>query len=134
MAKLKTIKESKRNEAKGVWVEYELGIAFKIAKMGNPKFHAKVRELSAPYIAEIRDGKMPAEKLDEIQREAVAECILVGWRNIEGDDGKALRYSVKRAKEIFADEDLQDIYDFVLTEASKQTNYAIAVGEDSAKN
>lgn len=134
MAKLQTVKENKQREAKGVWVAYEIGIEFKVARMGNPKFQAKVRELSAPHIKQIRNGELPQAKMEAIQMEAVAETILVGWRNIEDDDGKALRYSVKRAKEILADEELRDIYDFILSEAGNQANYAVEVAEESVKN
>tara|TARA_R110002020_G_scaffold41325_6_gene122006 strand:+ start:9386 stop:9790 length:405 start_codon:yes stop_codon:yes gene_type:complete len=134
MVKLQSIKESKQREAKGIWVDYEMGIQFKIAKMGNPKFQAKVRQLSAPHIKQIRDDKLPPEKMEEIQMSAVAETILLGWKNIDDDDGKAIRYSAKRAKEILSDIELRDIYDFVLVEANNQSNYEIEVGEDSAKN
>tara|TARA_R110000824_G_scaffold20947_10_gene78619 strand:+ start:10 stop:414 length:405 start_codon:yes stop_codon:yes gene_type:complete len=134
MAKLQTIKDNKQREAKGVWVDYEMGIQFKIAKMGNPKFQAKVRELSAPHIKQIRNDGLPQDKMEAIQLEAVSETILVGWKNIEGDDGKAMRYSAKRAKEILGDAELLSIYEFVLTEATKQANYTVEVAEDSIKN
>lgn len=111
-----------------------MGISFKIAKMGNPKFQAKIRQLTAPFLKEIREDKMPMADMERIQREAIAETILLGWKGIEDDNGNVWKYSVKRSREMLADEDLVSIYEFVLAESGKQANYEVKVTEDSVKN
>lgn len=134
MVKLKTVKENRKRECKGIWVDYEMGIKFKIARMGNPKFQAKIRQLTAPFLKEIREDTLKVGEMERIQREAVAETVLVGWKGLEDDDGENYKYSAKRCTDMLADEDLISIYEFVLAESGNQANYDLEVAEDSVKN
>lgn len=134
MAKLSLIKTDDNLENKGQWFDWELGVQLKIARAGNRAFDTMMQELSKPHIQKNRDGNMDDETSEEILKKCIAKTILLGWKNIEDDDGKPLKYSAKNALELLQDEGLRDLYKFVLIKSNDVANYRRKLDEDAVKN
>lgn len=134
MAKLSLIKTDSKREVEGVWVEWEMGVELKIARAGNRAFDDLMQKTSEPFLKKTRKGELPEGKAEEILKHCVASTILLGWKNIEDDDGKTLKYSAKKAKELLDDEDLRDLYKFILVQSNETARYRRELDEDGAKN
>ena len=134
MAKLSLVKTDPEREIDGVWVTYELDIELKIARIGNTAFDDLVRTLSEPHLKGIRNKRLKPEQLEAITKKAAAETLLVDWKNIEGEDGKKIKYSSKKALEFFDDPTLSDMYKFVVITANEAELYRQEIDEDSVGN
>lgn len=134
MAKLSLLRSDAKKETEGVWVEWEHGVSLLIARLNNPGFQARVRVLTAKHTKEIRSGSFPDEEMEGVSKSAMAHHVLLGWKNIEDEDGKPLEYSNEKALELLNEPDLRDMYQFVLTQANERDLYRREVEEDSTGN
>jgi hypothetical protein len=134
MAKLSALRTDSAKETEGVWVEWEHGVSFLVARLNNPGFQARVRALSAKHTKAIRAGTFPDEEMESISKSAMSHHVLLGWKSIEDDEGGALEYSQEKALEFLTDPDLRDLYQFVLTQANERDLYRKDVEDDSAGN
>tara|TARA_R110000787_G_scaffold42303_6_gene103997 strand:+ start:904 stop:1302 length:399 start_codon:yes stop_codon:yes gene_type:complete len=132
MAKLTTIRVDAEKEVKGVWTKWEHGVELLIARLNNPLFQLKVRELTVSHTKEIRLGTF--DGMEEVSRVAVASTVLLGWKSIEDDDGKEFKYSAEHSLELLSDPGLQDLYQFVLTQSNERDQYLVALEKDSRGN
>lgn len=87
----------------GVWVNYIADFDLKLARIGNKKYKAYLRELQQPYIEQIRNGTLDEEKEIEIMRKAIARCIILDWRGYNEDDGTLIAYSESEALKMLED-------------------------------
>ena len=129
MAKLSKIRLSAEAQTKGRWVEWEHGISFLVARLNTPVYQERMRELSQPNLEAIRAGDVTA--LHDLTVQTVAECVLLGWKNLDDDDDKAIPYSKEKSLEILSDATLSDIWSFVLLTANRREVFLV---EESAKN
>tara|TARA_R110000824_G_scaffold279432_9_gene467633 strand:- start:912 stop:1316 length:405 start_codon:yes stop_codon:yes gene_type:complete len=134
MAKLSRLRSDSKKETEGVWVEWEHGVSLLIARLNNPGFQSRVRVLTAKHTKAIRSGSFPDGDMEEVSKSAMAHHVLLGWKNIEDEDGGELAYSAEKALEFLTDPDLRDMYQFVLTQANERDLYRREVEEDSAGN
>ena len=72
--------------------------------------------------------------MEEISIEAMAHHVLLGWKDIEDDDGNPLEYSPETALELLRDPGLRDLYQFVLTQANERALFRQEVEEESKEN
>lgn len=123
MAKLPKTDVAK--SSKGIWVDYEGGIRFRIARAGNVAYQAKLRELLADNLPSLRHrkGQQFSDQELEAHLRAAAECVLVDWDGIEGDDGAVLPYSVDAAYAILSSDETQEVAAFVWGVASDAAAY-----------
>jgi hypothetical protein len=93
-----------RLEIEGVWVDWgELG-CFKIAAWMNDKHRDALERLRGPYRAlEFLGHAVTAARSDEIGIRAMAEAVLVDWRDVRGRDGAILDYSIDAAVALLAE-------------------------------
>jgi len=134
MAKLKSIKTDSKKSAEGIWFDYEMGIRLRIARMGNKDFEEFVRSKQKTNIKGFRAKKITEEQAEAITQEAVARHVLVGWENIEDDDGNPIPYSHEVALEFLNDPDLSDLRQFVLIQASDSESYRLEAIEEAEEN
>ena len=135
MAKLSAIRADTKKETEGIWVEYEVGIMLLIARAGNPKFSKLVTKLSKPHLKVLRSKNADTSDLfEKITKEACASTILIGWKNIEEEDGSTVKYSAEKALEYFNDPALHDFYQFVMMSSGDREEYRLEIAEESAKN
>lgn len=134
MALLKNLKIDTELESGGVWVDWIQGVQLKIGRANNPAFIAAIQRLSEPDLEEIRKKDADPEILERATKGAVAEAILLGWKGIDDDNGKPIKYSVEKALELISDPGLRDLYGFVLVYANDSDHYRRKVELDTAKN
>ncbi len=120
-------------EVDGVWVDLGDGGRVKVARFGNP-VHEKVMErLRRPYRNMLRSGRdLPKDIQDRLTIEGLAESILLDWSGLEDENGKAIAFSKKKAKELLTDlKDFRNAVSFLALEAETFRKEAL---EEAAKN
>jgi hypothetical protein len=112
------------------------GITFKIARMGNPKYDEEIIRLSIEAASElgVSEENLPLDKLNEIVKKAASKFILVGWENMEDENGDPIPYSHEKALEFFNDVQLKDMYKFIIGSSKIMEKYRRSKVRGSAKN
>lgn len=87
-------------EESGVWVDIGEGARLRVARVGNPRYRKRLRELLAPHKRLVRIDKLPEDLSDELVIKAFAETILLDWEGLEDDNGEPIEYSVEHAIEL----------------------------------
>lgn len=112
-------------EADGVWVPYYTA-DLKIARYHGDNFNKVFANLTRPHRKEIEAGTFPEEKQADLMGQALAESILLGWKNVT-ENGSLVEYSVERAKQLMIKD--RDCRAFVLEYSRKIENYIPAEEE-----
>ena len=118
MAKIGKIQVDPKAELEGVWIPFALDIEIKVARLGNKHYDAAIRRMSKPFTQGFRAEKIPDGVLEEITKKALAAHVIKGWRNLEDDKGKPIKFSAKKALELFQDDANRDFYKFVVAAAN----------------
>lgn len=118
MAKIGQIQVDPKAELEGVWIPFALDIEIKVARLGNKRYDAAIRSMSKPFTQGFRAEKIPDGVLEEITKKALAAHVIKGWRNLEDDKGKPIKFSAKKALELFQDDANRDFYKFVISAAN----------------
>lgn len=124
------VDSKKANE--GTWVQVGEGLEILIARLGNEKYKKFLRSAGKGLSVQVRTGNMNLEQAAELQKLAVANTVLLGWKGLEGDDGKPVEYSVQKAVELFNTH--QDFYDLVVEYANDASMFKAQVQEDARGN
>ena len=134
MARLTSIQTDKKKSVDGIWQPYDVGIECLIAKKPNANYQKKIEKLSKPYTQLIRRGQMSHDMDAEITLKAICGTVLLGWRNIDDDDGKPIKFTEKKAIEILSNPAYEDFYTWILMTAHSTALYRIEDDEEAAKN
>lgn len=144
MARLNRIATDTAKASEGQWVEFcpaqgegDRALELKIARIGNPTYTQRLQELVRPHRRKVRMGF--DEDLEKFVKIAVAECCLVGWRGLEDDNGKPIKYSKEKSVEILTDPIYSDLLDFVMDVGGDAAVYreeamAAAAGNSSSSS
>ena len=119
-------------ESDGVWVEYN-GVELLIASSGKQDFLDAREAILEEHIEAIRNDELTADKLTDLAMPAVAEHILLDWKNLS-EDGKEVEYSPEQALEYLTDPALKDMRNFILQVSSQRARFRQLVVEDGVKN
>ncbi len=98
--KLSRFKTDAEKETGGVWYHVGAGLEILVARTRNTKFRERIRELMRPHLRSIRKGRVELDVVEDMNRQAVAETVLLDWRNLENDDGTKIPYSKEKALEV----------------------------------
>jgi len=93
-------------ENTGVWVKYASGFEVKIARLNSKKYKEFMLRIGKDRARSFENKTMDPDEADNIMREAIAETILLDWRNMY-DNGKPVPFSKELALEI-----MKKSYDF----------------------
>lgn len=121
MAKLTDVLVDESAAREGVWIEWVHGIRLRIAAATGPKYDTAYHRQVVPALL-----KLPAKKrrsgaaVMDLSLEVVARHCLIGWENLEDDDGQAIPYSPEKAVELCK-----------LSSALYRTVYAQAVNDEN---
>jgi hypothetical protein len=138
-----TLRSIRRNDASqsGVVWDYLAGslvpaptanLCVLIAERDNPQYRAALARLQIEHAEALRSGGEKAkEAWSKIQTRALSEAVLLGWWNLEGDDGSPIVYSHDAAEKILADASLWPFRHFVEDAAGIVRGY-VAEQEASA--
>jgi len=128
MAELDSIRIDLKKSEDGIWVDYEGDIKLLIARKPNPRYEDALHTL----IEKLNRAITKEDDID-LTRQAVAQCVLLGWKNLcEG--GKEIPYSTEKALELLRDPSLRDLYEFVLVSAHDREAYRKKTVKRQAKN
>tara|TARA_R110002096_G_C14661938_1_gene728446 strand:- start:41371 stop:41766 length:396 start_codon:yes stop_codon:yes gene_type:complete len=131
MAKLKDIR---MDLSDNVEIEYEAGIKVHLRPMPNPDFDAYMQKLRKPELRKIRKNALSADETSLITKRAMAATVVVGWTNLEADDGTPIKFSPEECLKLFVDPELYDFYQFCRTESSDIGNFRKEVEADAVGN
>ena len=134
MVKINSLRVDPEKMESGVWVPFMDGVEIKVARLGNRSFNTLVRKLTEPFRKEQRDGQVPDEQMEDVMLKATAKTLLLDWKGVEDENGKALKYSAKQAYEWFKDGSLTNLYLAVQATANSQEIYRVEVDRAGAKN
>ena len=132
MVRIHSHRTDETKQLGGIWKEHPNGGSFLIARAGNDRATEYNRELRRPYKGKRRG--VPERVQVEIGRKVAARCILLGWKDLENDDGSEWEYSEEKAMVIMVDPEFQDLALWVIQEADTIENYEREAQETDAKN
>lgn len=102
-------------ETDGILIEYGEAsnaqpVRFRIARSGgqNTVFTKALEKATRPYRKAIQNGMLDDKTADKLYKGVFAEHVLLGWENVEGEDGKPIQYSKENALKLF--KDLPDLF------------------------
>jgi hypothetical protein len=119
-------------ETGGVWCDVGEGLRVLVARARNVKFREYVRQLMKPHLRKVRRGKIDPDLLEDINRKATAKTILLGWEDLQDDDGKDVPYSPEKAEEYL--KEFPDFAEIVMEFATDVDLYRERDREDAEGN
>ena len=120
-------------ERDGVWVPYKADVVLKIARLANPLFREAEQRIIDRMKQELHQKDLTNEQAVDARKQAAAETILLGWKNVT-ESGEPVEYSAAKALEWFRDPELWRLWTFVLYESTQEDHFLRDVVEDTAKN
>lgn len=130
---LKNFKTDLTKEHEGTWVELGDGAAIKVARLNNPAFVAKFRDMPKHQAAALRRNTINDDELDRIFVEALVDAVLLDWRGMD-ENGSPLTYSKVTAIRVLSDPTYKDFRDLIVDEARDMENFREDMLDDTAKN
>lgn len=121
----------REKEKNGTWEDFGDGLKVLIARLGNPNYIRKFREVSKPFRKAIKRETFPEEKAEKIFIETMAHTIVLGWEGLE-IDGKPVEYSVANAIQILTD--YPDFKEQINEVASTMETFKLVADEEAEKN
>ena len=120
-------------EADGMWVAYTPDIQFRIRRSNCDESQKVLKQLLAPYKSITRSGRdLPAGISSEVERQWVAQALLVDWRGVAGRDGVALGCTLENRLKMLTE--LPDLQREIANLAGEAETFRRQQLEDDAKN
>jgi len=124
------------NLEKGEGVDLDYGdcgiITIHRAGGSNKKFGSVFAAKLRPYERQMQMGTLEDGIAERLLAEAYAEAVIVGWRGVKNDQGKALAFEKKNVVKLLLD--LPELFRDIQEQAQKAANFRRAGIEDAAKN
>lgn len=106
----------------GVWIEYEDGISFRIARANTPGYRDALRKMQRQHKRQIEQGTLSDIKSDKLMSELMADWILLGWKGLK--NGKEdFPYTPENARAFLAEPAYADIKEWIMMQALEAENY-----------
>jgi hypothetical protein len=130
---------SKELEKKGVRIPYGKNkdgseMAFFIRRMSksNKKYTKGFAESTKPYQRQIEMDMLKEETADEILMNVFVDTVLVGWENIQQNDGTVILFDHDNAVSLFTE--LPDLYADLVEKSKKASLFREIAIEEITKN
>jgi hypothetical protein len=131
--KLSRIKIDKDKQLDGVWCDTGLdGLRLLVARQGNTRYREYIAQNSKELQIQARHNAIDVRKVDNINKDAAARHILLGWENLQNDDGTPIPYSSEKARELF--DIAPDLYDITMSFAQDMNMFLADAQKDAAGN
>ena len=108
--------------AGGVWIEYEDGIWFLIARSNSPAYRGAVRRMHKQHKHQIENETLSDAKSDALMADLIAAHILVGWKGLKSGS-KEFPYSFANAVALLSSEAYSEIRAWVMAQAEDLENF-----------
>ena len=126
-------------EREGVLLEYGSTddgkpIRIRVARAGgaNIKFTRLMEAKTKPYRRQIQAGTVDRVVLERLAREVYAEAVVIGWENVQNEDGEPMVYSVPTCIALF--EKLPDLYEDIVEQSTRMALFRAEILEEDSKN
>lgn len=133
MAKISQVKQDTAALTGGRWFPWKLDIELLIRPFPNKESRKRTAELMKRHKAIVRaapDSDLAREATDKVTRRVIAETVLIGWRNLEDDDGP-IEYSADTAEKLLSQPEMQHLLDEVVMMANDSANF---LAQDEAED
>ena len=131
MARLRDFKVDADKETKGVWCDVGEDLRLLIAGADNAEYR-KYRDHLLQQVARHARSKQAAEKIEDITMRAMARHVLLGWENLDDDNGEPIPYSHEKALGVLRES--RELYTIVAGYANDQALFRAEELEDAEKN
>ena len=112
--------------------DFEIVCILARAGGSNKRFANRLSALLKPYERAMRSGSLSDEKSAEIMSQALAETVVVDWKNVQDREGNDLPCTVENVKQILMD--LPELRQVVFDESQNHANFAAEQTEENAGN
>lgn len=139
MSLYKQFKTDEALETDGILIEYGvteagLPIRIKIARAGgrNTAFSKALERATRPYRKAIQTGTLDNKTADNLYKDVFAETVVLGWVNVEDQDGKAMEFTKENVVKLF--NDLPDLFNDLREQAANVALFREEVLENDLGN
>jgi hypothetical protein len=107
---------------------------FILARMGqmNQTYLKTLERITNPYKRQLELKTIAPDKADELMREVFVNSILLGWENVQGEEGSIIPFSAANAIALF--KQLPDLYFELQTQSQNAALFRLEETESIAKN
>lgn len=126
-------------EKEGILLEYGVTddgkpITIRIARAGgaNKQYERRMEAEVKPYRRMIQNETIENAVIQRILKKVYAETIVLGWENVQGQDGKPMAFNVENCIQLF--EDLPDLFRDIQEQSQRAALFRAEIREADAKN
>ena len=129
----KTFRREASLETEGVWFDYG-PIQLKMARAGggNKKYAASLAKRMKPYQGALQFDSLPQETRERIIQEVYAEAVILDWKDVLDDNEEPIPFTYENVIDLL--QSYPEIFNMVLTEATRFSNFKFAEDEYTVKN
>lgn len=139
MSLYKQFKTDNNLEKEGILLEYGENskgkpVCIRIARAGgaNVAYAKRMEARVKPYRRQIQNETMETALVERIVKEVYAETVVLGWENVEDENGQALDFTVENCMKLF--DDLPDLFRDIQEQSQRAALFRSEVREADAKN
>ena len=132
-------KTDKNIEKDGIVLEYGMNskkkiIGIRIARAGgaNVQYSKLLEAKIKPYRRQIQNETLDNDIADKITKEVYAQTIVLGWENVEDENGEELEFSVANCIKLFTD--LPELWSDIQQQATRASLFRAEILENDSKN
>lgn len=114
--------------------DLERPIGFRVARAGgaNVAYAKRLEAAIKPHRRQIQTETIDAKVAERLMMEVFVETVLLGWENVQDENGNDLPFSKQNAIKLFTD--LPDLYKNVQEGANSAALFRAEIAEASAGN
>jgi len=131
MPNLNSYRYDEEKSQEGVWFKTIEGLQLKIARAGNVKAARLTRKLGVENQRRLRRTDA-GDLMNDLGKQVAAKHILVGWKDIEDDNGVPIPYSSEKALQLF--NEYEEFYVEVMEYAGRDDEFRDSMVEEAVKN
>ncbi len=139
MSLYKQFKTDNSLEKEGILLEYGENskgkpITIRIARAGgaNKAYEKRMEIRVKPYRRQIQNEIIETALVEKIIKQVYAETIVLGWENVEDENGNDMEFSVENCLKLF--DDLPDLFRDIQEQSQRAALFRQEVREADAKN
>lgn len=125
MAKLSTLAIDLDLANNGTWANFS-GVKFLVRRISADEPQALRSKLVMENLDALQadpEGQVAKDLQEQIDVRVLAETVLIGWENLENDDGTPMDFSPEQAAQILSDKRYGDLRTFVQNYSFNRENY-----------
>lgn len=109
-------------------------ICIRIARAGgaNTEFTKAMEAATKPYRRQIQTETMPLVQVQKLMHKVYAQSVVIGWENVEDEEGKPMQFSVDNCIKLF--QDLPDLFLDLQEQAQRAVLFRAEIRDADAGN